>query len=94
MIHRVAILTASLVAALALLVGLVVAGFAPSAAPIAAEPVSAPVIAATDVPPPVVHVDTVYVAPAAAPQEVVVTKVVKAPRSGGDDENEHEGSDD
>ncbi len=94
MIHRTAIFVASLASAFALVVGLVVAGFAPSAAPIAAEPVSAPVVAPTDVPPPVVQVDTVYVAPAAKPQDIVVTKVVKTTRSGGDDENEHEGSDD
>ncbi len=92
MIHRVAIFAASLVAALALVVGLVVAGFAPPAVPIAAEPVSAPVVAATDVPPPVVQVDTVYVAPAATPQDIVVTKVVQATHHGDDDE--HEGSDD
>ena len=94
MIQRVAIFAASLVAAAGLAVGIVVAGIAPAAAPIAAEPVSAPVVAATDAPQPVVQVDTVYVAPQATPEDVVVIKTVSAHHDGDDDENEHEGSDD
>lgn len=93
MIHRVAIFAASLVAAVGLAVGLVVAGLAPAAAPVAAEPVSAPVVAATDVPAPIVQVDTVYVAPQATPKDIVVTRTAAAPNR-GDDGNENEGSDD
>jgi hypothetical protein len=92
MIHRVAIFAASLAAAGALAVGLVVAGFAPATAPVDAQPVSAPVVAATDTPAPVVQVDTVYVTPQATPKDVVVTKTVKA--KSHDDDDEHEGSDD
>ena len=55
---------------------------------------SAPVVAATDAPQPVVQVDTVYVAPQATPEDVVVIKTVSAHHDGDDDENEHEGSDD
>ncbi len=86
MVHRVAIFAASLVAAVALFVGLVVAGFAP-AAPFGAQPASVPA-AATESPAPVVQVDTVYVAPQPTPQDVVVTQTV--PAAGG----ENEGSDD
>jgi hypothetical protein len=91
MIHRVALFVASLVAAVGLAIGLAIAGLAPAAAPIAAEPVSAPVVASTDAPAPIVQVDTVYVAPQATPQDVVVTKTVTATQH-GDDGNE--GSDD
>ena len=94
MIHRVAILAASLVAAAGLAVGLVVAGFAPTPVPVSAEPVSAPVVATTDAPRPVVQVDTVYVAPQATPEDVVVVKTVSAHQGGEDGENESEGSDD
>ena len=95
MIQRVAIFAASLVAAAALAVGFAIAGLAPAAAPVAAEPVSAPVAATADAPTPapVVQVDTVYVAPLATPQDVVVTKVVTAARGGGEG-NENEGSGD
>ena len=88
MIHRVAIFAASLVAAGALVVGLVIAGFAPASVPVGAQPVSAPV-ANTQAPVPVVQVDTVYVAPQPTPQDVVVTKTVLAAGGG-----ENEGSDD
>jgi len=93
MIHRVAIFAASLAAALGLAVGLVVAGLAPAAAPVAAAPVSAPVVATTEAPAPVVQVDTVYVAPQATPQDVLVTRVVASRPSGGDD-GQNEGGDD
>jgi hypothetical protein len=89
MIHRVAIFAASLVAAGALVVGLVIAGLAPTTVPVDAQPAAAPVVAATDAPAPIVQVDTVYVAPQATPQDIVVTKTVKAAGGG-----ENEGSDD
>jgi len=92
MIHRLAIFAATLVAAAGLAVGLVIAGLAPATAPVAAEPASAP-LATTEVPPPVVQVDTVYLTPKATPEDVVVTKIVTASRN-GDGENENEGSDD
>jgi hypothetical protein len=92
MIQRVAILAASLVAAAGLAVGLVFAGIVPAAANVAAEPVSAPVLASTDAPQPVVQVDTVYVAPQATPEDIVVIKTVSAHPKGDDGENE--GSDD
>lgn len=94
MIHRVAILAASLVAAAGLAVGLVFAGIAPAAAPVAAEPVPAPVVATTDAPQEAVQVDTVYVAPQATPEDIVVVKTVSAHHGGEDGENENEGSDD
>ena len=94
MIQRIALFAASLVAALGVTVGLVIAGLGPQAAvavPVV-EPVAKPVVAMTDAPAPLVQVDTVYVAPAASPQEITVTKVVKAVGLGG--ENENEGQDD
>jgi hypothetical protein len=94
MIHRVAILAASLVAAAGLAVGLLVAGFAPATTPVAAEPALAPVVATTDAPRPVVQVDTVYVAPQATPEDTVVVKTVSAHHGDEDGENENEGSDD
>lgn len=93
MIHRLAIFAATLVAAAGLAVGLVIAGLGPTTAPVAAEPVAAPV-ATTDVPAPAVQVDTVYLAPKATPEDVVVTKVVTASHRGEDGEDEREGSDD
>jgi hypothetical protein len=90
MIHRIAIFAASLVATAGLVVGLVVAGFAPAPAPVNPGPVS-DTVATTDSPAPVVQVDTVYVTPQATPQDIVVTKVVNGAH-GGDDGNE--GSDD
>ena len=87
MVHRVAIFAASLVAAGALFLGLVVAGFAPATVPAGAQPASVPA-AATESPAPVVQVDTVYVAPQPTPQDVVVTQTV--PAAGG----ENEGADD
>lgn len=90
MIHRVAIFAGSLAAAAGLAVGLAVAGIGPGTAPIAAQPAAAPV-ATTTAPAPVVQVDTVYVAPAATPQDVIVTKVVKAAPRGDDGPGEQEG---
>ncbi|MDP2349586.1 MAG: hypothetical protein Q8M74_00315 [Chloroflexota bacterium] len=94
MINRVAIFAASIVAALALAAGLVIAGLGPGSGAADLQPVSAPVVATTDAPAPLVQVDTVYVEPASTPQDIVVTKVVKAASHGDDDGNEDEGSDD
>ncbi len=95
MIHRVALFAGSLVAALTLAVGLVVAGVTPGAGPAAAEPV-VPAAATADIPAPgpTFQVDLVYVAPPVAPQEVTVTQPATASRR-GDDDGEHErGGDD
>lgn len=94
MIHRVALFAGSLVAALTLAVGLVVAGVTPGAGPADAQPV-VPVAATADAPAaPTFQIDTVYVAPPVVPQEVTVTQPVTASRQ-GDDEGEHErGGDD
>jgi hypothetical protein len=91
MINRVAIFAASLVAALALAVGLFIAGIGPGSGAADLQPVSDPVAVSTDSPAPVVQVDTVYVTPQATPQDVVVTQVVPAANH-GDDDNENEGS--
>lgn len=81
MLHRLALFAASLSAALVIAGGLALAGFAPvwppaapQAADVAGGQASAPV-----------QVDTVYLAPPAAPEEVTVTKVQS---TGGDDEHE------
>jgi hypothetical protein len=99
MINRIAIFAATLVAALALTVGLVLAGLAPGTGAADAQTVSDPVVATTDAP--VVQTDIVYVAPDPTPQEVVVTKVENSTKvttthhgDDGDDEGEHEGQDD
>ena len=90
MLQRVAIFAASLVAAATLALGFAIAGLAPTPVPVAVEPVAATADAPT--PAPVVQVDTVYVAPQATPQDVVVTNVVTA--AGGGERNENEGSGD
>ena len=85
MVHRVALLVASLAAAITLAAGFVLAGFSPQADPVEAAPVATDV-SADPSPTPRVQVDTVYVAPQAPPQDVTVTKVIKSSR--GDDEGE------
>jgi hypothetical protein len=93
MIQRAALFAGSLAAALALAVGLVVAGFAPAAAPIASTDPVAPAAATADAQPaPIVQVDTVYQAPPAAPQEITVTRTATA-ITHGDDEGGGEGDD-
>ena len=93
MIHRVALFAGSLVAALTLAVGLVVAGVAPGAGPVDAQP-AGPVAATAAAPAaPTFQVDLVYVAPPVAPQEVTETKAVTASRQDDDGENEREGDD-
>jgi hypothetical protein len=90
MVHRVALFVASLVAALTLAAGLFLAGFAPPGDPPAGP--ADPVAATAPAPSPRVQVDTVYVAPPVAPQDVTITKVARASR-GGDDEGERGGDD-
>lgn len=91
MLHRAAILAASLTATLTLVAGLVLAGVATGGGPANAGPV-APAAATLPIPTPRVQVDTVYVAPPARPVEVTVSKVVTTTGS-ADDDGEH-GSDD
>ncbi len=88
MIHRVALFTASLGAALALAIGLALAGFNPGAAPVGASQVTA---TADPQPQPTVQVDTVYLTPPGKPQDVTVTRVVGP--SGGEHEDESGGDD-
>jgi hypothetical protein len=90
MVHRLALLVASLVASLTLAAGLVIAGFVPGAHPADAGQV-APAAAVDAAPTPRIQVDTVYVAPQVAPQDVTVTKVVRS--QGGDDDGEGGGDD-
>jgi hypothetical protein len=74
MIHRVAFFVASLTAALALAFGLAFMGVGPSTTPGGAVQ---QVAATVDPPPqPTVQVDTVYLTPPVAPQDVTVTKTV------------------
>jgi hypothetical protein len=90
MIHRTALFAASLVAALTLAVGLVVAGFGPRANP-ADGGAAAPAAATADAPAgPNVQVDTVYVTAPATPQDVTVTQTVPAANHGDDGAGEHD----
>jgi hypothetical protein len=91
-IHRIALFSASLVAALALAAGLALAGFGPGTDQ-AVAPVSDPVAATDQAPEPIVQVDTVYVAPEPTPEEIVVTEVRAASGHGDEDHDggEHEG---
>lgn len=90
MLQRLALFAASLAAALVIAGGLALAGFGPSAP--AADPAVEQVASTPDSPP--VQVDTVYVAPQATPEQITVTKVKTAARS-GENEAEHErGGDD
>ena len=99
MISRVAIFAASLVAALTLAVGLVIAGLAPGTRAVDAQTVSDQVVTTTDAPAPTVQTDIVYLAPDPTPEEIVVTKVekttevVSATTLGGDEDGEHESED-
>ena len=87
---RLALFAASLAASGVLAAGLAVVGLSSAPVPAADSTITAP---ATDAPPaPITQIDTVYVAPQAAPAEVVVTKVVNAPGH-GDDGNEGGGDD-
>ena len=79
MINRIALFAASLAAALALVVGLTLAGFNLGAAP--ANQLTATV---DPQPQPTVQVDTVYLTPPIAPQQETVTQTVS--RHGEDGE--------
>jgi hypothetical protein len=83
MSNRVALFAASLVASGVLAVGLAATGIFPVATP--AAPATDPVAAAATAPEPVTQIDTVYVAPALAPQQITVQKVVTSQH--GDDES-------
>lgn len=96
MTSRIALLAASLAAALVLAAGVVSIGLTPGGAADTlpgAEPVSATAAAPAASPEPVTQVDTIYLTPQATPK-VIVNKVVSTtPASGGgehEDENETE----
>jgi hypothetical protein len=101
MIHRFALFAASLAAALVIAGGLALAGLGPQqpatgvalVADAVADPASA---AAPAAPEPIVQVDTVYLTPPVAPQEITVTKVKVVSRHHGesDDHEGGEGGDD
>jgi hypothetical protein len=88
MIQRLALFAASLAAALVIAGGLAVAGFGPDQT--AAEPAVEQVASTPESPP--VQVDTVYLTPQASPEQITVTKVKTAARS-GENEAEHDGGD-
>jgi F0F1-type ATP synthase membrane subunit c/vacuolar-type H+-ATPase subunit K len=90
MVQRIALFVASLAAAAVLAVGLAVAGVGPRDTPAAAS--TATSVATDPAATPQVQVDTVYVAAPQPPKTVVVHKTV-AP-TGGEHENESEGSGD
>ena len=97
MFNRIALFAASIAAALVLAAGFALAGVSPQA-PEAVAPVAATTDAPTDAPVPTqpqVQVDTVYLAPAVPPEEVV-TKVVRTATAagGGENDGENEGGDD
>jgi hypothetical protein len=95
MIHRVALLVASLAAALVLAVGMAMAGLAPASSP-APRTDGDQVVAATDSaapPEPAIQVDTVYLVPPGEPADVTLTKVVRAPSGEHEDEHESGGDD-
>jgi hypothetical protein len=85
MIHRFLLFLASLAAALVLAFGVAATGMLPIGSPSAAGPVAATF---TPQPEPSVQVDTVYLTPPVAPQEVTITQTVQGH---GDNENENEG---
>jgi hypothetical protein len=96
MLHKLALLVASLAAALVLAGGLALAGFGPTQRVTDAvqqvDQVAAPADAATEAP---VQVDTVYLTAQEKPKHITVTKVKPAPRNGGEREHENErGGDD
>ena len=86
MVHKVALLAASLVAALVLAVALAAAGFGP-AAPVPPVATSAQAANAETAPP--VQVDRVYVAAPEPRQTITVHKVTAA--GGGESEGAEEG---
>jgi hypothetical protein len=84
MINRIALFIASLTAAAVLAFGLAATGLVPLGPSSTAGPV-----AVTDPPPqPTVQVDTVYLTPPVAPQDITVTRTVT---SHGERDEGHEG---
>ena len=95
MISRIALFIASLVAALTLTVALAAAGFAPgSSQPIPASTTTGPVdpVAAVDVTPPPVQIDTIYLA--VAPKQETITLHRVAASAGGEGDESDEGTED
>ena len=102
MLHRIALITASVVAALVIAGGLALSGFGPQQ-PVAdavqvVDAVAGPADAAA--PDATVQVDTIYLAPQATPETIDVTQVKEASRHGDEDDEddgddgEHEGVED
>ena len=90
MIHKTALLIASLAASLTLVVALAAADFAPGTAPAPVDAVSAVSANATTTPTaPLVQIDKVYV-PAPVPQQTITVQTI-VPTAGG--ENESGGND-
>ncbi len=87
MVHKLALLVASLAASLVLAVALGAAGFAPGATPTprAATTTTTTTAAADVAPTPTVQIDPVYIAPAPPRKTVTVHKVVKS-AGGGESE--------
>lgn len=104
MLKKIALLAASLTAALVIAGGLALAGFGAPAAPGTAgdmqvvDQVLAPVDAGAPVdavaPEPVVQVDTIYLAPQATPKEITVTTIKEAKATSHGDDGDHEGDHD
>ncbi len=91
MIQKLALVAATLTAALVLAGGLALAGFGNTQSGAADMQVVDQVVAPVDVPAPpepTVQVDTIYLTPVEKPQEITVTKVKVATRQGGEQENE------
>jgi hypothetical protein len=81
MLKKIALLAASLTAALALAGGLALAGFgapSPAADMQAVDAVAVPVDATTPADAAPVQVDTIYLAPQPTPAEITVTKIKEA----------------
>ena len=90
MLKKVALFLGSLAASLVLAGALALAGFAPGASPGSPSTIAAGVSTGPEAsPPPVVQVDTVYVAPPPAQKTITVHKVVHG--SGEPSEQDSEG---
>lgn len=94
MANKLVLAAASLGAALVLAIGLAAAGFSPQAP--AVDAMQAVDQVAPSDPAAPVQVDTIYLAPAATPEEITITKVKEASHheDGEDHEGEHEAEDD
>jgi hypothetical protein len=89
MLHKTALLVASLAASLTLTIALALAGFAPGTSTAPAATAATTAADTADLAAPPVQVDKVYVAPPGPQQTVTVHKVVAS----GGGENESEGGD-